>query len=297
MNKLLELLEKLVRAIFGPGDERDTGEPEPAPQAPKAEAVTGWEGGPPYRYIDVSLWQGIIKMEGWAQVKAAGYKGAMLRAVGNRNGVPYIDPTFEDNYANAKAAGLDVGVYYYTDASCEKLADEELAALRQALRGKELTMPVAVDLESLNLVGMPYGDLSNLSAYHLEQIEKMGFFAQLYTYTSYANAHLDMARLSGRWDVWLADYTGKTPKVRFKYNAHQHTSKGSVPGINGPVDLDVTTVNYPKIIRKKGLTRLREGAQQLRPACAGARRADEGGKPPHCRPRKRERRVIHGNDQ
>lgn len=225
---------------------------------PRAPLPPGW-GDPPYRYIDVSRWQGKIKMEGWAQVKAAGYKGAMLRAVGNRNGVPYIDPTFEDNYTNAKAAGLDVGVYYYTNAITEKLADEELAALRQALRGKELTLPVALDLESPNLVGMHYGDLSNLAAYHLEQIEKMGFFAQLYTYTSYANVHLDMARLSGRWDIWLADYTGKTPKVQFKYSAHQHSSEGRVPGINGPVDLDVTTLNYPKIIRKKGLTRLREG--------------------------------------
>lgn len=260
MSKLLELLEKLVRAIFGPGDKQDTGEPEPAPQAPKAEAVAGWEGDPPYRYIDVSRWQGIIKMEGWAQVKAAGYKGAMLRAVGNRNGVPYIDPTFEDNYANAKAAGLDVGVYYYTDAITEKLADEELAALWKALRGKELTMPVAVDMENEVLAVLKPNDLTNLAAYHLEQIEKMGFFAQLYTYTNYANVHLDMARLAGRWDVWLADYTGKTPKVQFKYSAHQHSSEGRVPGINGPVDLDVTTVNYPKIIKTKGLTRLREGA-------------------------------------
>lgn len=56
----------------------------------------------------------------------------------------------------------------------------------------------------------------------------------------------------------LADYTGKTPNVTFNYNAHQHTSKGSVPGISGNVDLNVTTLNYPKIIRKKGLTRLRE---------------------------------------
>lgn len=259
MSKLLELLEKLVRAIFGPGDKQDTGEPEPAPQAPKAEAVTGWEGDPPYRYIDVSRWQGIIKMEGWVQVKAAGYKGVMLRAVGNRNGVPYIDPTFEDNYANAKAAGLDVGVYYYTNAITEKLADEELAALRQALRGKELTLPVALDMEDETLAMLMPNDLTNLAAYHLEQIEKMGFFAQLYTYTSYANVHLDMARLSGRWDIWLADYTGKTPKVQFKYSAHQHSSEGRVPGINGPVDLDVTTVNYPKIIKTKGLTRLREG--------------------------------------
>lgn len=168
--------------------------------------------------------------------------------------------TAYDTYnANAKAAGLDVGVYYYTNATSEAMADAELALLRQALRGKALTLPVAVELESLNLVGMPYGDLSNLAAYHLEQIEKMGFFAQLYTYTSYANAHLDMARLSGRWDVWLADYTGKTPNMTFNYNAHQHTSKGAVPGISGNVDLNVTTLNYPKIIRKKGLTRLREG--------------------------------------
>lgn len=258
MDKLLELLEKLVRAIFGPGNEAETTPDAPATAPEQVNAPPGWEGDPPYRYIDVSRWQGIIKMEGWAQVKAAGYKGAMLRAVGNRNGVPYIDPTFEDNYTNAKAAGLDIGVYYYTDAITEKLADEELAALRQALRGKELTMPVAVDMEDETLAVLKPNDLTNLAAYHLEQIEKMGFFAQLYTYTSYANVHLDMARLAGRWDIWLADYTGKTPKVQFKYSAHQHSSEGRVPGINGPVDLDVTTVNYPKIIKAKGLTRLRE---------------------------------------
>lgn len=262
MNKLLELLEKLVRAIFGPGDERDTGEPEPTPQAPKAEAVTGWEGGPPYRYIDVSRYQGLID---WAQVAAAGYKGAMLRAVSTNRRLSkradglYIDPTFESNYRNAKAAGLDVGVYYYTNATSEAMADAELALLRQALRGKELTMPVALDLENEALAVLKPNDLTNLAAYHLEQIEKMGFFAQLYTYTSYANVHLDMVRLAGRWDIWLADYTGKTPKVQFKYSAHQHSSEGRVPGISGPVDLDVTTVNYPKIIKTKGLTRLREG--------------------------------------
>ena len=260
MGKLLELLEKLVRAIFGPGNEAETTPDAPATAPEQVNAPPGWEGDPPYRFVDVSRWQGIIKMEGWAQVKAAGYKGTMLRAVGNRNGVPYIDPTFEDNYTNAKAAGLDIGVYYYTNASCEKLADEELAALRQALRGKELTMPVAVDMEDAMLTVHKPKDLTNLAAYHLEQIEKMGFFAQLYTYTSYANVHLDMTRLAGRWDIWLADYTGKTPKVDFHYCAHQHSSEGFVPGINGPVDLDVTTVNYPKIIKTKGLTRLREGA-------------------------------------
>ena len=262
MSKLLELLEKLVRAIFGPGDEQDTGEPAPTPQVPKAEVVVGWEGDPPYRYLDVSVWQGKIKMEGWQAIKGAGYKGVMLRACGNsadgKPGKAYIDKTFENNYANAKAAGLDIGVYYYTKAVSEAEADKELAVLRQALRGKELTMPVAVDMEDAMLTFHKPKDLTNLAAYHLEQIEKMGFFAQLYTYTSYANRFLEMERLAGRWDIWLADYTGKTPKAAFRYSAHQHTSKGAVPGINGPVDLDVTTVNYPRIIKAKGLTRLRE---------------------------------------
>lgn len=256
MEKLLEFLVGLLKVLFGGDGESPA--PETPRETPAEETVTGWEGDPPYRYIDVSRWQGKIKMEGWAQVKAAGYKGVMLRAVGSRNGVPYIDPTFEDNYTNAKAAGLDVGVYYYTYATSEAMADAELALVRQAVYGKELTLPVAVDVEENKLKPMSTLDLTNLSAYALEQVERMGFYAQLYTYTGY-KYELDMARLSSRWDVWLADYTGKTPNVTFNYNAHQHTSKGAVPGISGNVDLNVTTINYPKIIRKKGLTRLREG--------------------------------------
>ena len=267
MDKLLELLEKLVRAIFGPGDKQDAEEVKPAPEPhepPGAEAVTGWEGDSPYRYIDVSRYQGKITLDGWLKVKAAGYKGVMLKTVSTnyklskRSDGLYIDPTFEDNYKNAKTAGLDVGVYYYTYATSEAMADAELALLRQAVRGKELTLPVAVDVEDNRLGKLDKQSLTDLTAYALHEVEQMGFYAQLYTYTGY-KYELDMARLSSRWDVWLADYTGKTPNVTFNYNAHQHTSKGSVPGITGNVDLNVTERNYPKIIRKKGLTRLREG--------------------------------------
>lgn len=259
MEKLLEFLVGLVKVLFGVDSESPT--PETPRETPVEEVVTGWEGDPPYRYIDVSRYQGAID---WAQVAAAGYKGAMLKTVSTNHKLSkradglYIDPTFEDNYKNAKAAGLDVGVYYYTYATSEAMADAELALVRQAVYGKELTLPVAVDVEENELKPMSTLDLTNLTAYALEQVEKMGFYAQLYTYTGY-KYELDMARLSSRWDVWLADYTGKTPNVTFNYNAHQHTSKGAVPGISGSVDLNVTTLNYPKIIRKKGLTRLREG--------------------------------------
>lgn len=264
MEKLLEFLAWLVKVLFG-GDSESPA-PETPRETPVEEAVTGWEGDPPYRYIDVSRYQGKITLDGWREIKAAGYKGVMLKTVRTNRKLSkradglYIDPTFEDNYKNAKAAGLDVGVYYYTYATSEAMADAELALLADALRGKTLEMPVAVDVEDNKFRVLGKQALTDLTAYALKKVEDMGFYAQLYTYTSFAKTRLYMggAALSP-YDVWLADYTGKTPAVTFAYNAHQHTSKGSVPGISGNVDLNVTTLNYPRIICKKCLTRLREG--------------------------------------
>lgn len=261
MEKLLEFLAWLVKVLFG-GDSESPA-PETPRETPVEETVTGWEGDPPYRYIDVSRYQGAID---WAQVAAAGYQGVMLKTVSTNRKLSkradglYIDPTFETNYRNAKAAGLDVGVYYYTYATSKAMADAELSLLADALRGKTLEMPVAVDVEDNKFRVLGMQALTDLTAYALKKVEDMGFYAQLYTYTSFAKTRLYMggAALSP-YDVWLADYTGKTPAVTFAYNAHQHTSKGSVPGISGHVDLNVTTRNYPKIICKKGLTRLREG--------------------------------------
>lgn len=261
MEKLLEFLAGLMKLLFGRDSESPV--PETPRETPVEETVTGWEGDPPYRYIDVSRYQGAID---WAQVAAAGYKGAMLKTVSTNHKLSkqadglYIDPTFEDNYRNAKAAGLDVGVYYYTYATNKDMVNAELSLLRQAVYGKELTLPVAVDVEDNKLGKLDKQSLTDLTAYALHEVEQLGFYAQLYTYTSFAKAHLFVGGAALHpYDVWLADYTGKTPNVTFDYNAHQHTSKGRVPGISGNVDLNVTTINYPKIIRKKGLTRLREG--------------------------------------
>lgn len=263
---MLDFLRDIFSALSrAAGDSADKEEPAPAPDVSTVDTVTGWKGDPPYRYVDVSRYQGEITLDGWRKVKTAGYKGVMLKTVSTNRKLSkradglYIDPTFETNYRNARAAGLDVGVYYYTYATSEAMADAELSLVRQAVYGKELTMPIAVDVEENKLKPLSTLDLTNVVAYALEKVEAMGFYAQLYTYTGYSY-ELDMGRLANRWDVWLADYTGKTPKVSFKYTAHQHTSKGNVPGISRTVDLNVTTLNYPKIIRKKCLTRLREGA-------------------------------------
>lgn len=255
---MLDFLRDIFSALsHAAGDIADKEEPAPAPDVSTVDTVTGWAGEPPYRYIDVSRWQGTSI--DWAKVKAAGYRGVMIRALGNKNLAPYVDPCFEKNYAAAKAAGLDVGVYWYSTATTQALVNAELSMLKDAVRGKKLTLPVAMDVEDAKLTALDKQNLTDLTAYALHEVEQMGFYAQLYTYTSFAKAHLFVGGAALHpYDVWLADYTGKTPKVDFKYNAHQHTSKGSVPGITGNVDLNVTELNYPRIIRKKGLTRLRE---------------------------------------
>ncbi len=82
---------------------------------------------------------------------------------------------------------------------------------------------MAVDVEDNKLGNLDKQDLTDLTAYALHEVEQMGFYAQLYTYTSFAKAHLFVGGAALHpYDVWLADYTGKTPKVDFKYNAHQH---------------------------------------------------------------------------
>ena len=148
---MLDFLRDIFSALsHAAGDSADKEAPAPAPDVPTVDTVTGWAGEPPYRYIDVSRYQGTVY---WAQVAAAGYKGAMLKTVSTnrklskRSDGLYIDPTFEANYRNARAAGLDVGVYYYTYATSEAMANAELALEREAVRGKELTMPVCVDVE------------------------------------------------------------------------------------------------------------------------------------------------------
>ena len=214
MEKLLEFLAWLVKALFGRNSESPA--PETPRETPVEETVTGWEGDLPYRYIDVSRYQGAID---WAQVAAAGYKGAMLKTVSTNRKLSkradglYIDPTFEDNYGSAKAAGLDVGVYYYTYATSEAMADAELALVRQAVYGKELTLPVAVDVEENELKPMSTLDLTNLTAYALEQVEKMPVVLHALVIT--------LEQVEFLWH----GFTGRKGAPRQYYRWHDETEK------------------------------------------------------------------------
>ena len=210
--------------------------------------------------MDVSRWQGNID---WDAVKRSGkIDGVMLKAVSTNRKLSkrkdglYIDPTFERNYAECKRVGLPVGVYYYTCAVTPRQTAAELAALRAALAGKNFQMPIAIDVEGANLRALTPAKLSARVAEAAAQLEAWGLYAMVYTYTNFADTALDMAALAA-YDLWIAAYRGTRPTR--KHGMWQYTSKGRVAGIDGPVDLSHAYKDYPAIIAKKGLDRLREG--------------------------------------
>lgn len=181
--------------------------------------------------IDVSKYQGNID---WNKVKAAGIEFAMIRIVSTNNSGVYVDPYFEKNYNGAKAAGIPVGCYLYTYAKTEERQNEEILLAMDALKGKTLEYPFALDVEDSSLTSMGKAALSALVQRGLVIIDQKGYVPMLYTYTNYTK-NLDMSMFDG-YDLWIADYRG--------YNGYgstsiwQYSSSGKVNGISGNVDLN-----------------------------------------------------------
>jgi GH25 family lysozyme M1 (1,4-beta-N-acetylmuramidase) len=204
--------------------------------------------------LDVSRWQGVID---WQKVKDSGQiDGVMLKTVSTNRKFStradglYIDPTYATNYAACKALCIPVGVYYYTYAQTRAQANAELALLRKALKGKTVELPVAVDVEDNKLKPLSATDLTALVSYAAKSIEAWGYYAMVYTYSSYANTELDMDALAAH-DLWIADYRGTRPTR--KHGMWQYTSTGTVPGISGGVDMSHAYKDYVAIIQSAGL--------------------------------------------
>lgn len=202
--------------------------------------------------MDVSRWQGSID---WDAVKRSGkIDGVMLRVLGSKGGKPYLDPYFARNYAECARLGIPVGGYYYTCAVTPRQTEEELAALKTALRGKTFQLPLAIDVEDPRLRSLAPAKLSALVAEAAAQLEAWGLYAMVYTYTNFADTALDMAALAA-YDLWIADYRGKRPTRR--HGMWQYTSSGKIPGVSGPVDLSHAYKGYAAIIQRAGLTKVR----------------------------------------
>lgn len=160
--------------------------------------------------MDVSRWQGRID---WDAVKRSGkIDGVMIRAMGNKNGKPYLDPYFARNYAECARLGIPVGVYGYFKAVTRAEADRELAFFRSALGGRNFQLPIAVDIEDAYQTALGKSKLTDLVAYCLSVVESWGVYAMLYTGLYFAQKNLYMGGAALKpYDVWLAAYRGKKP--------------------------------------------------------------------------------------
>jgi GH25 family lysozyme M1 (1,4-beta-N-acetylmuramidase) len=199
--------------------------------------------------VDVSSHNGDIN---WKAVAADDIDFAMIR-VGYRgygDGKLNLDSKFYDNFEGATEAGLDVGVYFYTQAVDEAEALEEAEFVIQALMGYEITYPIAIDIEITEAEDVRGNDVSGemlttVAEIFCERIEEADFTPMVYANIRMAYLKLDLRRLA-QYDFWYAEYTDgyNPPQFYYDYQIWQYATDGSVNGIPTDADLNIAFENY-----------------------------------------------------
>lgn len=197
--------------------------------------------------IDVSIHNGNIDFN---KVKAAGYDFVILRAGYGRE-ISQKDTTFEKNYKNAKAAGLQVGAYWYSYAESPADAKKEAQACLQAIAGKCFEMPIYFDLEEKSQTSQGGAYCRQLIDKFCTTLEAAGYYAGVYTSASVANSL--PSGTDSRYAMWIAHWGVKSPSYTGHYGMWQHTSTASVSGISGNVDGDIAYIDYETVMREQGL--------------------------------------------
>ncbi len=188
--------------------------------------------------IDVSTHQEDID---WQAVADSGVDFAILRAGyrGATAGKLYEDEHFADNLKGAREAGLMIGVYFFSQAINVEEAVEEAEYVCELLGRTDLALPVFYDWEYLEGRVPTPGllPMTECAVAFCEEVEARGYKAGVYFNQDYGYNYLDLRELT-EYTLWLAEYGG-IPQFPYLYHMVQYTDDGTVPGISGPVDLDL----------------------------------------------------------
>ncbi|MDD5924592.1 MAG: GH25 family lysozyme [Clostridia bacterium] len=195
--------------------------------------------------IDVSSWQGSVD---WEKVASGGVDFAILRA-GFTDGV---DNRFEEYYAKARKAGLDLGCYFYTYAVSAEEAKKDANNLIKLIKDKKFEYPVYIDIEDANQQKLDNEVRTEICTTFMKTLTDAGFLAGTYSSLYWYNHMLDKDRIDENGEIWMAHWTESNKTTDTYYGLWQYTSKGKIPGISGNVDLDVSFVNYPDLIKSLG---------------------------------------------
>lgn len=206
-----------------------------------------------FNVLDVSYHQGTIN---WNKVKAAGFWAVIIRAARTDSGV-IIDEKFEENYAGAKAAGLNVGVFFASYDTSIGAAKQSAAAAAKLLSGKQFELPVFYDFEFFATAqkSMSASDCYEMVRQFCKTMENNGFFVGVYSSNSFLYSHLKFKELVKEFVVWVADWREEADYATIKQCCcWQYTNKGRVDGINTNVDLDYWyRADIPETIKSGGL--------------------------------------------
>ncbi|MBP9995724.1 MAG: hypothetical protein KBT19_00445 [Lachnospiraceae bacterium] len=192
--------------------------------------------------IDVSKWNGSID---WNKVKNAGVNYVIIRCGyrGSTTGALIEDPTFRSNIKGATAAGLKVGVYFFTQATDEVEAVEEASMTLSLIGGYGLSLPVFLDVESSGGRGdgIDAGTRTKVINAYCQTIRNSGYSAGVYANKTWLTQKFNPGGLSG-CRIWLAQYT-EQPTYGGHYDMWQYTSAGKIDGISGKVDMNISYMN------------------------------------------------------
>ena len=217
----------------------DTAEQEASEDADETEVTGKWPGTDAVFGIDVSKYQKEID---WQKVAAAGVEFAIIRCGyrGSSTGKLVVDPYFERNIKGATEAGIQVGVYFFTQAVNEVEAVEEASMAAELCKGYHLDYPIFIDVEGAGGNGRADGlDRDTRTAVakaFCETAKNAGYHGGIYSgrYWFYNNLNDDELQ---EYTHWLAEYRAN-PLFTGKFRIWQYTSSGTIDGISTRVDLD-----------------------------------------------------------
>ena len=200
-----------------------------------------------FRGIDISHWNGDIDFSKVAQSQ----NFVIIKAGGSDKGF-YKDKRFEEYYAQAKENGINVGAYYYVGSKCISYNDGVADAERflNIVKGKQFEYPLYIDLESTD--PKDKAGATEACIGFCRTLESHGYFAGIYA--SDLSGFMDRLNsdLLTPFSKWVARY-GNTVQYMKNHAIWQFSSKGAVDGIKGNVDLDISYLNFPDIMKKKHL--------------------------------------------
>lgn len=208
--------------------------------------------------IDVSRYQGTVD---WEQVKAAGYQFAMLRA---GYGSDTVDEQFQRNASECNRIGLPAGAYWFCYADSPSDAEREADGCLRTIAPYRLDYPVCYDIEQASVdyaarqgVAVTPSLAKQFVEHFCRRVEEKGYFAMFYTNRTFLDQYLDIS-LAKRYAFWYARYSSTFDGT--SCGIWQYSSSGQVPGISGNVDLNISFIDYPSVIRKAGLNHLNEAS-------------------------------------